>query len=61
VGYEDSSIIFVKRSKGFEPLHVKVLSRYNANSYVEASLKESDEIAVSSVLTLKSIMESESE
>jgi biotin carboxyl carrier protein len=61
VGYEDSSIIFVKRSNGFEPLHVKVLSRYNANSYVEASLKESDEIAVSSVLTLKSIMESESE
>lgn len=51
---EGHSVVFAKRSDGFEPMNVTVLARRDGFCFVTGTLKADDRIAVSSVLALRS-------
>ncbi|MDQ7068601.1 MAG: efflux RND transporter periplasmic adaptor subunit [Sulfurimonas sp.] len=57
----DKYVLFKKTSDGFELVEVKLLGSSNGLSYIEAALSSDDFIAVSSVLTLKTIAQEKDE
>jgi len=61
ITFENYYVVFLKRVDGFEMKKVKLLASSEGFSYIEAQIKRSDEVAVSSVLTLKTIAQEKDE
>ncbi|WP_297441294.1 efflux RND transporter periplasmic adaptor subunit [Sulfurimonas sp.] len=61
INYKGSYTVFVKRDNGFEPIPVKLLGSSEGFSYIDAPLNAVDVLAISSVLTLKTIAQEKDE
>ncbi|MEN8147586.1 MAG: efflux RND transporter periplasmic adaptor subunit [Campylobacterota bacterium] len=57
VGMENGHVVFVAEKEGFRAVTVTVLAQLEGKNFITADLTESDRIAVSSVLALKSAAE----
>ena len=61
VSFNKQYIVFKKIANGFEPVQVKLLGSSDKLSYIEAPISTNDSIAISSVLTLKTIAQEKDE
>ena len=62
IDFKGRSIIFIKKSNGFQAINVTVLGRNNDKVYIEAKeLKETSQVAITGVITLKGTLESKND